>query len=194
MPQAPARGAVAGVRGDFKQKKEIGQQAVDKSGTGCWSHAFLNQKPWHPLNFRNQMKRFDAEQKAFDDEKALEIAKAEFEAEQDMMKTMSYMSPAEQQRFKDRQAVQWLYMKPPGLDAALAKEQAQAAAKVTAAAATAGAAPADLAASDGQGGATVQGSAAAVTAEAAAAAAQQQQQQRSSSRLPQAPASAVHGS
>ncbi|MEW5314656.1 MAG: hypothetical protein WDW38_006132 [Sanguina aurantia] len=304
MPQAPARGAVAGVRGDFKQKKEIGQQAVDKSGTGCWSHAFLNQKPWHPLNFRNQMKRFDAEQKAFDDEKALEIAKAEFEAEQDMMKTMSYMSPAEQQRFKDRQAVQWLYMKPPGLDAALAKEQAQAAAKVgapaglqgrpahphswrstahscrirvcvsygppnadtvcvallpnecaplakagheavrwasdtradgssgdscdgtatavlsswhapsdlhtrsgaaaasssslrpvthsreshlpaplhtpqvTAAAATAGAAPADLAASDGQGGATVQGSAAAVTAEAAAAAAQQQQQQQ----------------
>lgn len=34
----------SGVRGDFKQKKEIGQQAVDKSGTGCWSHAFLNQK------------------------------------------------------------------------------------------------------------------------------------------------------
>jgi CBF1 interacting corepressor len=40
----------------------------------AWSHNFLNQKPWHPLNFRNQAKKFEAEQAAVAAEKAKEEA------------------------------------------------------------------------------------------------------------------------
>ncbi len=36
----------------------------------CRSHNFLNQKPWHPLNFRNQMKVFEAQEQAEKDAKA----------------------------------------------------------------------------------------------------------------------------
>ena len=42
----------------------------------------------------------------------------EFQAEQDYMKTLSYLSPEEQQKYKERQSVSWLYQKPPGMDAA----------------------------------------------------------------------------
>ena len=41
---------------------------------------------------------------------------AEFQAEQEYLKTLSYLSPEEQERFKERQGVQFLYMKPPGAD------------------------------------------------------------------------------
>ena len=34
------------------------------------------------------------------------------------MKTLSYLSPEEQQKYKERQSVSWLYQKPPGMDAA----------------------------------------------------------------------------
>jgi len=34
------------------------------------SHNFLNQKPWHPLNFRNQMKVFEAQEQAEKEAKA----------------------------------------------------------------------------------------------------------------------------
>ena len=36
----------------------------------CRSHNFLNQKPWHPLNFRNQMKVFEAQEQAEKEAKA----------------------------------------------------------------------------------------------------------------------------
>ena len=42
----------------------------------------------------------------------------EFQAEQDYMKTLSYLSPEEQKIYKERQSVSWLYQKPPGMDAA----------------------------------------------------------------------------
>ncbi len=42
----------------------------------------------------------------------------EFQAEQDYMKTLSYLSPEEQKKYKERQSVSWLYQKPPGMDAA----------------------------------------------------------------------------
>lgn len=32
-----------------------------KSGT-AWSHSFLNQKPWHPLSYPNQRRKWIAEQ------------------------------------------------------------------------------------------------------------------------------------
>ena len=45
----------------------------------------------------------------------------EFEAEQDYLKTLSYLSTEEQQKYKDRQSVSFMYQKPPGMDAALQK-------------------------------------------------------------------------
>jgi len=60
----------AGIKDDLKRAKASGE-AYDPRGVGAgYSHNFLNQKPWHPMNFRNQVKRYDAEQKALADEKA----------------------------------------------------------------------------------------------------------------------------
>jgi N-terminal domain of CBF1 interacting co-repressor CIR len=39
------------------------------------SHNFLNQKPWHPLNFRNQARVYEAEQEAIRQAKANQQAK-----------------------------------------------------------------------------------------------------------------------
>lgn len=45
-----------------------------------------------------QIKKFEAEQKAMKDEKLREQALAEFQAEQETMATMSYLSAEEQRR------------------------------------------------------------------------------------------------
>ena len=51
----------------------------------------------------------------FDQPEFLKV-QAEFAAEQEFLKTLSYLSPEEQQKFKDRQSVQFMYIKPPGAD------------------------------------------------------------------------------
>lgn len=119
----PAKGVLAGVRADIKRAKESGG-SYDPVGVGtAWSHNFLNQKPWHPLNFRNQQRVFEAEQKHVAEKKAKEVAKAEFDAEQEYLRSLTYLSKDQQQLYRDKQSVSFLYTKPPGLDAALAKEK-----------------------------------------------------------------------
>ncbi|KAK9865204.1 hypothetical protein WJX84_003607 [Apatococcus fuscideae] len=114
---------MAGIRADAKKAKE----PSDKNPGVAWSHNFLNQKPWHPSNFRNQARVFEAEQQAAQAAKSNAIAKAEFEAEQEKLKQLSYLSAAEQKKFADRQSIAFMYMKPPGYDAAQKKtEQATA--------------------------------------------------------------------
>lgn len=39
----------------------------------------------------------------------------EFQAEQDYMKTLSYLTPEEQAKYKERQSVSFMYQKPPGM-------------------------------------------------------------------------------
>lgn len=46
---------------------------------------------------------------------------AEFDAEQEYIKTLSYLTPEDQQKHLDRQGVSFMYQKPPGYDAAMAK-------------------------------------------------------------------------
>ena len=46
---------------------------------------------------------------------------AEFDAEQEYIKTLSYLSAEEQQRQRERAGVSFMYQKPPGYDAAMAK-------------------------------------------------------------------------
>lgn len=49
----------------------------------------------------------------------------EFEAEQDYMKTLSYLSPEEQKKHAARQAIAFMYQKPPGIDIVERKAAAQ---------------------------------------------------------------------
>ena len=46
---------------------------------------------------------------------------AEFDAEQEYLKTLSYLSPEDQQKYTERQGVSFMYQKPPGYDAAMSK-------------------------------------------------------------------------
>lgn len=62
----------AGVKADIQRAKASGG-SYNPVGTGtAWSHNFLNQKPWHPLNYRNQITKWEAEQKKVADEKLKE--------------------------------------------------------------------------------------------------------------------------
>lgn len=123
----PARGKLAGIRADAKAAKvvkETGQSApgYNPQGLGAaWSHNFLNQKPWHPANFRNQAKVYEAEQNAIKAQKDKALAKQEYEAEQEYIKTLSYLSAEEQRKYKERQSVSFMYQKPPGMDSGVAK-------------------------------------------------------------------------
>ena len=55
-----------------------GEGEVDyktKAGT-AWSHSYLNQKPWHPLSYPNQRRKWIAEQtNAQRDRRAQEVAR-----------------------------------------------------------------------------------------------------------------------
>lgn len=128
----PARGKLAGIRADAKAAKVVkdtGQNppGYNPQGLGAaWSHNFLNQKPWHPANFRNQAKVYEAEQNAIREQKAKAQAKQEFEAEQEYIKTLSYLSAEEQRKYKERQSVSFMYQKPPGMDSVVAKAKTEA--------------------------------------------------------------------
>ena len=122
----PALGAVAGVRQDLQAAKEAAQQLLQSGGDpssfnpnafgSAWTHGFLNKKPWHPMNFANRAKVWEAEHQHYDDECRKAEALKEFEAEQHYVKTLSLLDPAEQEKYKARQSVAWLYMKPPGFN------------------------------------------------------------------------------
>jgi len=56
-------------------------------------------------------------EKAFVSAKLYLNVQAEFRAEQEYLQTLSFLGPEEQTKFKERQGVQFMYMKPPGMDA-----------------------------------------------------------------------------
>ncbi|KAG1667241.1 hypothetical protein FOA52_009806 [Chlamydomonas sp. UWO 241] len=121
----PGKGALAGARDDLKRAKEAGANYNPAGAAGsAWSHNFLNQKPWHPSNFRNRMVVWETEQKSMAEAKDKERGLAEFEAEQQLLQTMSYLSEEQQQRYKDRQSISFMYQKPPGYDAMLERDKA----------------------------------------------------------------------
>ena len=71
------------------------------------------------------MRVFEAQEQAEKDAKARAEGKAEFDAEQEYLKTLSYLSPEEQKRYTERQGVSFMYQKPPGYDAAMSKAAEQ---------------------------------------------------------------------
>jgi hypothetical protein len=72
-------------------------------GTTAWSHDFLNKKPWHPLNFRNQIKFYEAEQEVLAREKREAASKAEFEAEQQYLETLAHLPSKEADKYRAMQ-------------------------------------------------------------------------------------------
>ncbi|KAG2430230.1 hypothetical protein HXX76_010328 [Chlamydomonas incerta] len=178
----PSRGVVAGVKADYERLKQTGDyDPKNPNGTGmAWTHNFLNQKPWHPMSFKNRMKVWEHEQDKVEGDKIKEKAQAEFDAEQEYLKTLSYLSADEQRRYREVQSVSFMYQKPPGLDAALARD-AEAEKKKAAqqavleagpsAAAAAAAGGSAAGATAGAAGAGESGAVAAAPAAAAAAAA-----------------------
>ena len=83
--------------------------------TTAWTHNFLNQKPWHPLNFRNQIKRWEAEQAVVAKEKSEASAKAEFEAEQQYLETLAHLPSKEADKYRHMQGMSPRHPIPPYL-------------------------------------------------------------------------------
>ena len=73
MPDRSLYLNAAGIRADAAADKE--GKYDPRGGGAAWSHNFLNQKPWHPLNFRNQARVFEAEQAKIDADKKRAVAK-----------------------------------------------------------------------------------------------------------------------
>lgn len=69
----------------------------DKAGT-AWSHSYLNQKPWHPLSYPNQRRKWIAEQThAQRDRRAQEVAR-EFAQEQEFFRQTALISKKEKEK------------------------------------------------------------------------------------------------
>lgn len=91
-----------------------------KSGT-AWSHNYLNQKPWHPLSYPNQRRKWISEQMHAQKMKLqAEVAK-EFSQEQDFFKQAAILSRKDKEKAEAMQAVSFLYTKPPGYNAESAR-------------------------------------------------------------------------
>lgn len=119
--RGPALGAIDGVRKDIEAMKKAMQAGEEYNPNGhgaAWTHDFLNKKPWHPMNFRNQAKVWEAEQQHYENERRNDLGRKEFEAEQHYLKTLSMLDPEEKEKYQQRQSVAWLYMKPPGFSEA----------------------------------------------------------------------------
>ncbi|KAI3453906.1 hypothetical protein Pfo_010569 [Paulownia fortunei] len=91
-----------------------------KAGT-AWSHSFLNQKPWHPLSYPNQRRKWIAEQThAQRDRRAEEVAR-EYAQEQEFLRQTALISKKEKEKLEMMKAVSFMYVKPPGYNAESAK-------------------------------------------------------------------------
>ncbi|KAK1284833.1 putative zinc finger CCHC domain-containing protein [Acorus calamus] len=108
----------------FSDKAVVGPNGeVDyktKAGT-AWSHSYLNQKPWHPLSYPNQRRKWIAEQTDAERcRRADEIAR-EFSQEQEFLRQTSLVSQKEKEKLETIRAVSFMYVRPPGYNAESAK-------------------------------------------------------------------------
>ncbi|KAL2517313.1 putative zinc finger CCHC domain-containing protein [Abeliophyllum distichum] len=111
--------------GGFKLSKRFADKEgeVDyktKSGT-AWSHSFLNQKPWHPLSYPNQRRKWIAEQTHAQNQRRTEEVSREYAQEQDFFRQTALISKKEKEKLEMMKAVSFMYVKPPGYNAESAK-------------------------------------------------------------------------
>ncbi|KAF7126882.1 hypothetical protein RHSIM_Rhsim11G0036700 [Rhododendron simsii] len=91
-----------------------------KSGT-AWSHNFLNQKPWHPLSYPNQRRKWIAEQTHAQRQRRAEEVSREFAQEQEFFRQAALVSKKEKEKLETMKAVSFMYVRPPGYNAESAK-------------------------------------------------------------------------
>lgn len=91
-----------------------------KSGT-AWSHNFLNQKPWHPLSYPNQRRKWIAEQTHAEKQRRSEEVSREYAQEQEFYRQAALVSKKEKEKMEMMQAVSFMYVRPPGYNAESAK-------------------------------------------------------------------------
>ncbi|KAL1569263.1 hypothetical protein AAHA92_00759 [Salvia divinorum] len=109
--------------GGFRAGKKDKDGEVDyktKAGT-AWSHSFLNQKPWHPLSYPNQRRKWIAEQTHSQNQRRAEEVAREYAQQQDFLRQTALLSHKEKEKLEMMQAVSFLYVKPPGYNAESAK-------------------------------------------------------------------------
>ncbi|XP_073306984.1 uncharacterized zinc finger CCHC domain-containing protein At4g19190 [Primulina huaijiensis] len=109
-------------RGGFRLGKKT-EGEVDyrtKSGT-AWSHNFLNQKPWHPLSYPNQRRKWIAEQTHAQKQRRAEEVSREYAQEQEFLRQTALISQKEKEKLEMMKAVSFMYVKPPGYNAESAK-------------------------------------------------------------------------
>lgn len=109
----------------------LSKRFSDKSGSGevdyktkagtAWSHSYLNQKPWHPLSYPNQRRRWIAEQTHSQREKRAEEVAREYAQEQEFFRQAALVSNKEKEKLEMMKAVSFMYVRPPGYNAESAK-------------------------------------------------------------------------
>ncbi|KAL3619119.1 hypothetical protein CASFOL_036689 [Castilleja foliolosa] len=107
----------------------VGKKASDKDGEvdyrtkagTAWSHSFLNQKPWHPLSYPNQRRKWIAEQTHAQRERRAEEVAREYAQEQEFLRQTALISKKEKEKLELMKAVSFMYVKPPGYNAESAK-------------------------------------------------------------------------
>ncbi|KAJ6715651.1 CBF1 INTERACTING COREPRESSOR CIR [Salix viminalis] len=92
----------------------------NKSGT-AWSHSYLNQKPWHPLSYPNQRRKWIAEQTHAQRERRTEEVAREYAQEQEFFRQTALISKKEKEKIEMMKAVSFMYVRPPGYNAESAK-------------------------------------------------------------------------
>uniref|UniRef100_A0A0D9WU06 CBF1-interacting co-repressor CIR N-terminal domain-containing protein n=1 Tax=Leersia perrieri TaxID=77586 RepID=A0A0D9WU06_9ORYZ len=92
----------------------------EKSGT-AWSHSYLNQKPWHPLSYPNQRRKWIAEQVHANRARRQEEVQREFAQEQEFFRQTALFSKKDKEKMEIMKAVSFMYVRPPGYNAESAK-------------------------------------------------------------------------
>lgn len=109
--------------GGLRLSKRIAKGEVDyssKAGT-AWSHSYLNQKPWHPLSYPNQKRKWIAEQTDAEKQRRAEEVAREFSQEQEFFRQTAAISKKEKEKVEMMKSVSFMYMRPPGYSAESAK-------------------------------------------------------------------------
>ncbi|XP_014660593.1 uncharacterized zinc finger CCHC domain-containing protein At4g19190 [Setaria italica] len=112
---------VTGSGGGIGRKMAAGEvELKEKAGT-AWSHSYLNQKPWHPLSYPNQRRKWIAEQVHANRARRQEEVQREFAQEQEFFRQTALFSKKDKEKMEVMKAVSFMYVRPPGYNAESAK-------------------------------------------------------------------------
>ncbi|XP_062234148.1 LOW QUALITY PROTEIN: uncharacterized zinc finger CCHC domain-containing protein At4g19190-like [Phragmites australis] len=112
---------VTGSGGGIARKMAAGEVELQEKAGTAWSHSYLNQKPWHPLSYPNQRRKWIAEQTHANRARRLEEVQREFAQEQEFFRQTALFSKKDKEKMEVMKAVSFMYVRPPGYNAESAK-------------------------------------------------------------------------